>query len=140
MLGSVLSGTASETIRQIIVRNLAQRSERSRAETEIFWEYVGLDLGCWTTGSQYKWWNLVVEVMFDPFITAMQGIGDETVLPYIHIVLAGLRCLSLIPDVMKLFECYIPWSSMVSLLNSFHRETGSSKPGIKTAPVSTLDR
>jgi hypothetical protein len=86
MLGSVLSGTASETIRQIIVRNLAQRSERSRGETEIFWEYVGLDLGCWTTGSQYKWWNLVVEVMFDSFITAMQGIGDETVLPYIHIV------------------------------------------------------
>jgi Est1 DNA/RNA binding domain len=66
---------------------------------------------------------------FSTLALALQRIGDRNVLPHVHISLAFLSCVSLVPEVMKFIESYVPWALLVAFLNTL------GKPGVKYARV-----
>jgi hypothetical protein len=51
------------------------------------------------------------------------------VLPHVHVSLAFLLCVSLVLEVMRSIEQYIPWVLLVAFLNTL------GKPGVKFARV-----
>jgi hypothetical protein len=64
---------------------------------------------------------------FSTLALALQRIGDKNVLSHVHISLAFLSCVSLVPEVMKFVESYVPWALLVAFLNTL------GKPGVKYA-------
>jgi hypothetical protein len=54
------------------------------------------------------------------------------VLPHVHVSLAFLLCVSLVPKVMRSIEQYVPWVLLVAFLNTL------GKPGVKFARVEPL--
>ncbi len=66
---------------------------------------------------------------FGTLALALQRIGDKNVLPHVHISLVFLLCVSLIPEVMRYLEPYVPWAALVGFLNTL------GKPGVKYARV-----
>jgi Est1 DNA/RNA binding domain len=66
---------------------------------------------------------------FSTLALALQRIGDKNVFPHVHISLAFLYCVSLVPEVMKFIESYVPWALLVAFLNTL------GKPGVKYARV-----
>jgi Est1 DNA/RNA binding domain len=66
---------------------------------------------------------------FSTLALALQRIGDKNVLPHVHISLVFLFCVSLVPEVMRFVESYVPWALLVAFLNTL------GKPGVKYARV-----
>jgi hypothetical protein len=62
--------------------------------------------------------------------TVVQRIGDKNVLPHVHISLAFLFRVSLVPEVMRFVEPYSQWALLVALHTL-------GKPGVKYARVET---
>jgi hypothetical protein len=50
-----------------------------------------------------------------------QQIGDENVVPYMHVVLAYLFSLAFVPKALLYVETYMPWESIVVFLNALNR-------------------
>jgi hypothetical protein len=66
---------------------------------------------------------------FSTLALALLRIGDKNVLPHVHVSLAFLLCVSLVPEVMRSIEQYVPWALLVAFLNTL------GKPGVKFARV-----
>ena len=66
---------------------------------------------------------------FSTLALALLRLGDKNVLPHVHVSLAFLLCVSLVPKIMRSIEQYVPWVLLVAFLNTL------GKPGVKFARV-----
>jgi hypothetical protein len=52
----------------------------------------------------------------------LKHIGDDNVLPHVHVSLAFLWSLALVPEAMTYVQAEVPWRELVYFLNSLNRE------------------
>lgn len=55
------------------------------------------------------------------FSINLQRIGDKNVLPFVHIILGFIWCLSYVPVALGYLEAHIPWEKLVTFLNTIGR-------------------
>lgn len=55
------------------------------------------------------------------FTINLQRIGDKNVLPFVHIILAFIWCLSYVPAALGYLEAHLPWGQIVTFLNTIGR-------------------
>lgn len=57
---------------------------------------------------------------FNTLSSTLKHIGDKNVLPHVHVSLAFLWSLALVPESMKLVQSEVPWQALVAFLNTLN--------------------
>ncbi|KAH8702358.1 hypothetical protein BGW36DRAFT_289550 [Talaromyces proteolyticus] len=71
----------------------------------------------------------------------LERIGDRDVLPYAHVSLAFLWCISLVPKSMEYIQADVPWARIASFLNSLIKsEKGKEKTDTDEFPVNETSK